>query len=884
MATGVFGSEVILQNNLYRYLVDHAIQHAWCNPEMDNQHIVAPIRITPFTGVLNRVEVMLRTITLPTQSEIYHVFQIGQLHPLVIGLLQKNPTWSQEQWISVSDAMNNQKLMADIYTDLGIQIPRFEVFYMFSNDRDLIIAVKQNKKIPIDYQRDQIYLRVYSNSFFRNLLGDTSEEYIYCHGEKVVGVTQLLALQNQFTTYAGKKGLVSAFVNGSYVDAINLFNVKVGDFVEYVYDSSFYKTVVFSIGQLNNFVSELDSKQKYLLHYAGTDSGTIDYHDDMDIYLVNPGTNGSYNGVYYHRNTVDSCRMVTHRDYSLPVTNLVALSEGIKKIASLDVLDVQSLQIKVNFRKSAYQRPLVYEANRIQELYKMSETDILDAMIGTNATVPEWRVESLEKSGYTQVMHSESKDVNISLVQDAYGYNACSMILGDTPRKTFDYSGRKRVDVPRSLTLNSTAYEYDENGLLLGFYSHTTGVEYLATNSNCALVEMISGIATHQPDVRLGTDSITVPSADNYRVYRCRQTASGIDNNWEDVTGSDKYTVSNNVITWSEADYNPYVMVRTDANFLGYSQDITFNEGILHFLLTEVEIRLVNNVATDINVNLPIPLGELDIFLNGYSLIENVDYIVNFPEVIIVSKRFLNLPVDTAVQKLVVRYTGFCQSNMTREVSSDQGWVQYGVLSKNKKFDIRDDKVLRIIMNGSLYHRDALKFSETSQDLGIVNGLNGFPYLIRDIVVPMKNETTKETYAFRKLAEETDTRISNYLSLKIPEITEANPSAITERYALFSPFFSRIIHALESGIINPTSALSDNQILTICKPYETWLKVDPLSDSTNFDHDYVTVHPCADYSAVSLKFFAYQFVKRVEKLYGNGVVDLSSFIMLAPAS
>jgi hypothetical protein len=884
MSEAVYNSVVVLNNGQYDYLVDHAIRDVWCNPEQDNQHIVSPHRLTSSEGVFNSARVMKREIKLPSSREKYHLFQIGQLHPLILGMFEYSPAWVREQWISAKDAIIDLNFIMDIYNIQGIQLPRFEVFYMFTNDRNFIVAIKENRTIPINYKTDDIFIRVYTNAYFDSVRAHSSVETTYCYGAKISSSDQLLNVQYLYESYATKSGLVYGFVNGRLVDKIDMTTTKIGDTIDFVYDSSVLRTVTFRIGDLPYFESILDNKRKYLLHYVSQTNDTIDYHDDMDIFIADEYLPGRYNGVYYHRNNPNACRMVTHRDYSIVVDYFMQYAAQLQLMAGDRILDFENLKVRLHIRKSGYYRPLVFENNRIQELYKLSSTQVLNAMCGVNAGVSVWRAENLENSAYTQLMRSNAVNISRALVEEAYGYNAVSKILGDTPKLTYDYSGRKQVEVPHGLESNSMAYEYDSDGLLIGFYRHVAGTVYNCLNNNCALVEMISGIGDYYPDVRFGTDNIPIPTSAEYRVYRCHYQEDGtLDNDWKDVTDSAFYTVQNNTIVWSPTDYNSYIMVRTNAKFLAYEQHIFPVGGTLEITLTEMETR--NHIVD--NHILPVPMGELDVFLNGRSLIEGLDYFVNFPRLVIVNKAWLRHPLSTTAQKVHVRFTGFCKTELVRETPEDFGWVQYGLLSKNNKFDIRDDRVLRIVMNGQLYDWSQLKFSETDLGLGILNARNGYPYQIRDIVVPMRQYTDSDTYAYRAESKVIDRSVSDYLTTLLPEPSYANPSAIPRRYEVVSPFIARIIYELRVGQIplaTVSKSLTDNEVIEICQPYEFMLAFDPTQPDVGADANYVIIHPHIEYSAVPLKFYQYRFLQQVVKLYSNGLVDLSSFIILESAA
>ena len=93
-------------------LVDHAIDNVWCTPEQDNQVILKLARLTPVGGVFNRYKLHWDYIPLPEKNINYHVFQIGQIHPLLLNLLEK-----REEWVSLAQACNGKNTILDIYTN-----------------------------------------------------------------------------------------------------------------------------------------------------------------------------------------------------------------------------------------------------------------------------------------------------------------------------------------------------------------------------------------------------------------------------------------------------------------------------------------------------------------------------------------------------------------------------------------------------------------------------------------------------------------------------------------------------------------------------------------------------------------------------------------------
>lgn len=851
------------------YLVDHALKNVWCTPNQDMQAIVKPARLTPLGGAWMQATVLWRTIKLPEQGPRFHIYQIGQLHPLLMGLLE-----SDRVWTSLADACNGSKLIVDLYSNSGIQMPRAQSWYMVTPEKNLILAVKFQSKIPFDLNTEDLFFRVYSNAYFNSTRSDAVNDFIEVGGGVPKSTDDILALQNRFNTLASLPGVVYAFINGVMSTSLDLFTVQLEDIVEYVYDSSVEQVLDFPVKNLPEFISTLDSKHKYLLHYPGAGDHTIDYLDDNDIFIYKNDAKGRHKGVYYHRNAVDAVRMLTHKDYAIPTAYVSAYTSG-----PMGWTDVEELVVRLHVRKSGYLRELVDENNRIKELYKLPDAELVGAMVGVNATVSNWTAAVLEDSAYTEIMRSKIRDVSRQMVEDAYGYNAISKLVANTPTIVHDINGAPGVEVPHGLFLNSTAFEYDSNGILKGWNQHTGGGVYFPYDPNASLVEMLVGIGDNFLDETYGEMSQTLDPTAEYRMYVCGLVGGVPDNKWQDVTGSGLYAVINGRLTWLIDPTMQYPMVRSNKRFLAYDLSLPMTDGLLKFSIDQYMTR---NGETSRWVA-QVPQGEYDFFLNGHSLIEGLDYHMNFPEVCIISKPYLVNPL-TDEQKITIRGTGFCKSDLTHETAKDVGFVKYGLLSHNNRFDIRDDKVMRVVVGGGTFDRSVFKYSETDSAVLAPDASNGTPYMLRDIVVPLKGVAVSDTYALRTKAQDIDQHISDYMTQFIPEPVQTTPSAIPARYELFTPFLCKIIYDLRSGVLNDprmTTDYSDNDVMDICKPYEPLLKYDPTQANQQPDSNFVTVHPHNLSTVLDVNLFQYRFILRVVRVYLTDAVDVSHFLTLS---
>lgn len=859
---------------MFDYIKDHALKNVWCAPDQDNQLIIEPTKLTKLNGAFIDFKLMWRTISLPDKTSKWHIYQIGQIHPLIIGLFPK-----VGEWVSFTDTCNSQKMICDIYLNSGIQLPRIETFYMYSSDRDLIIAVRENKNILFDFNNDKVFIRVYTNEYFSSMRSDALIDTIFTQGMRVKTVEDILSLQNTYNSYKQKNGVTYSFVNGYNVESIDLINLKIGDVAEFVYDSSINKIIEFKIGDLNTFVSTLDSKIKYLLHYEGSDENNIDYQDDIDFFIIDKYNSTRHRGVYFHKNQEDSVRMLTHRDYSLVVPYVLGYVNTVQTITGTNrVIDPNNLIIRLHIRKSGFLRPIIFEHNRIKELYKLKDSDIINAMVGIDSVIPNWRAENLESSDYTAIMRSHYNQITNEMVQNGYGYNSISKIIADTPQKTRLESSRQVIDVPYGLQNGCTAYEYNSEGHLLGYYFHSFGSKYSSFNITTRLIELISGRGMNSSGDLFGSNLVPVTAESDFKVYACDLIGDIPNYDWRDVTDTNAYSVVNNRLVNSETIITQYFCVRTNNTFLAYDLDLPAYNGELKITLTQFETR--NSITS--NWIMQIPRGEIDVFLNGKSLIKNLDYFLRFPDIVITNKEYLiNTLTDT--QKIHIRFTGFCDKDFNITYVNDAGFIEHDLLSNNNVFDIRDDKVLRIISDGKLRHRDDLLFSELHSGVSIVNSNNGRPYLVKDIVVPLKKLTTENTYSLRDKSLAVDKSISDYLTIKIPEPIRIGYSAIENKYQIYSPFICKIIYDLINGILvndKLFNQYSDNDVTLICLPYEYLLAFDPTQEEQSVDKNFVSIQPHNLFTVIDLNLFHYRFIERVIKLYSNGLISISPFIRI----
>ena len=825
---------------------------------------------------------MGRRLALPTILDRYDVYQVGALYPSALGLNDYNPSFTQQTWISFEKAIQETDLIVQIYNQQGIEIPKAFAYYCLTIERNLIFCVRRIPSLNITYPEEHIYFRFYTNAFFVSDRSIINVDRTYSKAIRPKTVSEISNFGAETTNYKTKPGFTLCFVNGLLRQDISTATVNVDDTAEFIYDSSIKKVVRFNLAGLQSFTSTLDGEYKYLMAYNHTENDVIDFQDDVDFWVIHKqiGNQTAYHGLYLGRNTPQAIRMVTHREYSVKVYDVQQIKNHLRNLLELAAILDENVEILMIVRKAGFVRPLVKDSSRLFELFKLGFQDRMSAMIGHNSSMSEWTAAALENNSYMRLMREKYEDISMALVQNALGYNGISKLMANSPMKAVIHSSVKSCILTPGLQVNSTIVEYDNNGELIGVVNHLTGERHYSFLSTAEIFEGLVGLNGEDPSVTFSKTSLLLEENTEYRVYRT-QVVSGIwSNEWHDVTNSDEYSVSGRNITIVSPGSTSMYMLRTSKKFLCRTFDLTPVGGNYFFSLTERVDRGLGFYDHFVAV----PPKHIKVFLNKKPLIENIDYIVNFPNIYIISKKHLVNPFTSVSQSVVVICHGFCDSDCNYRPEHDSGFIEHGFLSNDSEFDLRDDKVLSIIVGGKFVHPSDLLFSEEHSGVSVDNALNGTPYQITNTDVPMWGLEGTTVTEFRNKSKVIDSKVKDFMTQIKPQPNRGNLMVIPQRYELFSPFFQRVIfellndNILEEDIDN---AFNDKKLIELCAPYEHTLKFDPLTPGNRLDPRYVTIHPHCWPVAVSMSLVKYRFLSNVVRLYGKSLISLTNFVSIS---
>lgn len=857
------------------YIVQKGVDLVWQNPRRDKNVIVKMARLSPRNGYNDFGKIHYDCVECPTEKGYYHFYQLGDNYPGDFSLIARKYQWYRlDEWCKVYN------LIIRIYDKHGRMFPLKDAYTMRTYNDNIIIAVLRNDFIS-DINEEELYINFYRNFFYYGVDKDSQSQHIEYFGLTVNRSDKPSRLLSRTITLRNRrKGNFRLTYNGYLVENIKPDDeTKFGEVGEILYDMSIRKVVDLPLNELRTFKSELDKLNKYLLHPPKDDVNIIDYRDDIEIWVCHrkPETN-EIRGLYYHRNMEDSVRMVTHRDWSVPVPYVMGYVEFLEP----ERPNLDDFFIRIYIRDNGPEEDVIDDANMVTSLYLLDDRKIIEAMTAVDSTVPEWKASNLEQSAYTALMRSYRHEITPALVLDAFGYSTTVRQLAYPNQRLKLNPNGNYFDIPVGFGDRFVSYEYDEYGRLLGWYNNRRGqlLKYYPKNATCIFVELFSGTASATPSVHIAQNEFTLKKDTAYRFYLAKTSVlpSGVNisrklaaiiEDFQDATNDERIKVTNDKCIFQHDPFNEFAVAMGDDIIQCYNAELDGVDGIYDF-----SFRVPNTVRGII------PPAKIDIWMNGYALVEDIDFFVDWPNVMIVSKRYVESNLDK--QKITVRGMGFPfqhKGGLRRVKPREVGFVQYGEVSVDNHYDIHSGKVIRAVVDGGVFDPDVIPFDEKGNSVVERFAKDGSPYSIETPYISLSGVMGVNLYRSQIKDYDLTMRASDYLSMHVERYNKSLPPILEDKYEVYSPFLGKIAADLKYGrLLSPLPKVSIADVDKIIEPYKKYLNLDPVIRGYNKYFVNVHAHPYKDYMELNARDIA--FIKRLNQIYLRGEVDTSKFFQV----
>lgn len=902
---------------MYNVIVDHARNNVWCAPLQDYEHTIMPARLTPAGGWYRYAKVIWDgQIPLPNAKNAadgyrYHVYQIGKYPDFLLGV-----EGLSNDWINLETIMEKTDCFVNCFIDNGISLKTNQCWLrLIKPSNNIVLAVQIDRKyslgkVPVedpstgtivienarlDYKK--LYIRFYTNARLKNMdqrdKVNNPEDQVRVYSQVITTVSQVNAFVNGLDDPNKPKfgwlRLDGYVVTKEWLLA-NPFTA-VGKTISSYHDDTIIAKKWFKLSDLKSFKSKKNPNvDKYIMFY-GREIRDMIYNNDVEYFLgVKRGD--QFNGVYVPRFKIDTVTNLTHAIHALDSNVIDDLIEN-----NSDTLmnNQNDLFIYAVMRQGGMINGLTHEANRIEDMYRMSEEDILFAMQDLNSVLPEWKAADLEIDSYTKLMSAPLlSDLTPELIVDGYGFNGLTKYLQPNPGITTDiaapYTGTT-LRIPDNLTkpdnvvdlyLPIETVEYDENGKFLGINrklfpgsAELSFVKYQDTavrkvevyvnnnksNSKFRLIDNYEAILTDIDLARFG-----------FRFYTCSLVDGKPNFNWIDSTDTTYYTYSTTGMPTIRMDTANLTRDGL-AGMVRINNRSSVKTGLLSDLISGNRDYGVLVIDNQDNGYTTMIAGQIDIWVDGYKLHEDLDYAVLWPKIYI-AKHIINKAV-----KYTARISGLPNPLTKKNFKATEfGFVKDGILSVDGKYQVHDSKNLQINVGGKLYTSDEVQFAEDSITKPLL--IDGLPYSLTDYVTPIEFYSGGNTIKEKLKAMDLDNRVNSYLSLRLPTYTAKRPIvALGKRWEVVSLFFNEILYSLINGYL--ANELKTNwdlgQLNTWVTPFKFLLPLD-VTNSAFFDGEYVSPMAHAKEFSVEVTIEQFNFLKQVNEIYLNKKIELEKYL------
>lgn len=907
---------------MYEAIVDHAINNVWCAPLQDYENTIMPARLSPAGGWFRYANVIWNnSLQLPHAKDTrntkrYHVYQIGKYPDFLLGV----PNLPNE-WINLNDIMNETDCFVSCFLDSGITLRASECWLrLLKPSNNIVLAVQidhnyylgkysvfdpatnTNELVPARLDYKKLFIRFYTNARLKTLVQRNSvvrpNEQVQAYSKECKTVSDVSAFLREThdptrPTY-GWMRVDGYVVSREWLEA-NPFTA-VGRTLYAYHDSTIIGMYWFKLTDLKTFRSIKDPNvDKYIMFY-GRELRELIYHNDVEFFMgIRRGE--QFRGVYVPRFTEYTVSNITHAMHSLD-TNVV--SDIIENNPDFMVGHEDEIWIRAVVRQGGMVRGLTYESSRIESLYQMSDAHIMQALQDLNSTMPEWRAANLENSPYNKLMSAPSlTDITPELVMKAYGYNA--MVKYMQPNLTIGKNispPYKGTLFPVSSALTRTNNEADLY-LPLDVVCHNDDGEnidnvrrlfpsngeiylQLANDEPVRKIELYVNNFKEDHLLRL-TDrrESLVSNFDlerfGFGCYVC-PIVNGLPNyNWVDVTGSDFYTYdSGNGVRVPKISWD--LLGLESAGLVGMVR-INNESSYQHDTLNKITIGergySVINVANQENGDRTMIAGQIDLWIDGQKLFEDLDYFVSWPRI------FICKQVTNRQAPYTIRISGTPDPKTNKNWNTDDfGFTKSGFIGVDKPYQAHNDKNLQINVGGKLYMQEEVSFCEVPLDRPL--SIDGVPYMCMPYVTPIEFYTGHSTHVEKSKAVELDGRVNAYLDQRIETIKATNPIVERgERWNVVSMFFNELLTQLRGGwLANELKQPYDNQMVSAwVGPYQYLLDME-ITTSRFFDQEYVSPVAHSNEFAISVTSEQMTFLRYVNNVYLQGRIELEKYLYI----
>jgi hypothetical protein len=802
------------------------------------------------------VSVNRSVVGLPTTGTVYAVYKAPY------GVFGRFITLTENTWMTDSDILSSQGVTVTAYNGSGRICPRGTVYFRYDPFYDIVvIAIKSlYTKQCIGESYPTLYITVNKDTS-RNTPVISN---LYTVSTSLGSITTPIVVNNAIIDAKANypHGTV-VVVNGFSYDPNHVPTLVHGDIVQITSDPDIVGYTDISVDDSSTgYYSTMYSEYREVLHIDKSlnPNKVIITNDTVDVMVYDPVTNKGLYGIRIDDHAIES---ITHNDFSISRSALQNYQ---------NTLGAFSVKVRIYVRFPTRPIYLTGDVNHISDLYSLSDTEISKQLVGlSDNQILEWEAAHLEQSEFLNLLYTFNGFSTTQVLGEfisAMGYYDVASVLSQSVRYHTYVGSQLTIAKPARLVgyecraivyadgkkLPEDAFtisDYSDSSFLLGFKSNY----YITSGTRLGIYVIEKDERTPQIyNPTSGSPSILMDNEDYSLVeifhYDTPKTI------WNGTASVGYKTIQKNIVDYTVT-INSDNTVTYQVKPIHYGKNfylvpkygITTDTYPLDTTLSNKDAIIVDLKTTDANTNV-IPLigyTTLEVYLNGFKLVENIDY--NF--------KIINGDNDDLLQLLLVvsnqEYLDLSNTGNSIDivshgdavVSEDKGYAINNLLYRKSMPTLWTPSSGRVFVRGKL-------IEDVTQNGNVLttgtNVMDGSPY---SLIYTLPYSVSKLMDGFSYVDDNNlQTRIDLVLGLTPPVYPDT--VVITDQYALYSPFLAKVTNDVHNGLMTITDEPMDDAFLAQFVRYHAISSSDPTVGASNTDIQRMFVTLAAHYTNLTV--------------------------------
>ena len=759
-------------------------------------------------------------------------------------------------WVTPQEIAANNRVLMSFYNSDGVMVPYSQIYLSVALNRDyVLVAISVNGFTSSGVgTQDSIYMTMYSDEQRSTDLGIQS--FIIPQASFSFDPTSLI-LQ---TTAQIKSLLVThptamVYVNGFEVDpTVAGFTITPNSYIDVVYDDDIFGMydVPLDTGKYN-YLSTLYAQTRIVLHTpkAVNPENYLITQDGVTVHIRDANSN---RGLYYNRIGDNAIQQVTHNDLSIGDTETLAIR---------DTLKASQYYARVRIRRKPIGHKLILDRSVIGDLYALNDADIVQFLTGHgSAEMPFWTATFLEASEFVNLMYNTPTATDSSALDqyiNALGYFEVAAILTNNHQSDV-WNGvgalYRKPTLLSGVAVTPLVYANGQkvNGDDIAVVDYDGLQMDVSVKNPCGLVAGahvdVVMLAGDEPDIiraeiAQGGSQIALASSD-ISIYQevpldtpVKSLRGPLSVGYKVITPSDQtYAIYQNSSGGYYASFAPQMFGLTVV--VVPNTFVTRRSTDLAPLFTTGQALTVSPIwaARDGTIIPPMGYAAVEVYLNGFRLVEDVDYRIVPLTAATDTATVVGLDIAICNQEFLDTGGGPNRAEVilhtTPHITNDIGYSVENIMARGGRPSIWDPKVSRLFVRGRLTY--------TPKDMGVYfqgdKVENGSPFIMSTLI----NADVKALLSSYGSALDGDriVTVDNYLGRQTPQ----RPPLVvyTSQYKLYSPFLAQIAHDLSVGKLIAADDPSAGTFMAQFAAYAHLRELDPIM---NYGASRIDISACA---------------------------------------